>query len=311
MRILYYGATPLATPPLEALIAAGHSIVAVVTQPNPAGSRGPETVAGAWRIPVLQPSVLDEGTVANLRERAPEAQVVIAYPLPIPPGVVALAPKTTVKIHASLLPRNRGAAPIPWAILRGETETGVTAVQLDASGADTGAVLGTRTAAIGEQENAGELTDKLAKLAAELAVETLAGLAAGTLTPKAQDRSGASDAPAVGEDEGWIDWKAPADMVARRIRAFQPWPGPKTRLGGSVIEILRAGVGTAGGTGTDGGMPAPGTVLKAAFDGILVACDGGTVLNMTLVRPDDQRPMSPSAFIRRFGSVAGIVLGRS
>jgi len=301
MRIVFFASSPYAVASLEALIAAGHEVVALVTEPDRGTEPGPEVVAGAWRIPVYEPAQL-EGFEAELGGRAHDLQVVLGYGRALPSSVLDLPRYGTVKIHASLLPRYRGAAPIPRAILDGATETGVTALLVKDGPVDAGPVFGSRSTAVGAEETAAELRPRLAKLAAALLLETVGGLAEGKLKPKAQEASGASEAPAVREEEGRLDWNLPAVQLARQVRAFCPWPGSVTRFEGHTLKVLKATV-------ADDGAGEPGVVAGADFAGIVVACAGGTRLRLTQLQLEGQRPMSPSAFVSRHRLRAGARLG--
>ncbi len=303
MRIVFFGAKAFAVPCFEALIAAGHEIAALVTDPASEKGHGPEVVAGAWRFPVLEPPDLkDRETEARLRAFAPDAQVVVGYHLPLPPALLKLPRLGTVKVQPSLLPRQRGPAPIPWAILQGDEETGVTTLVMD-GGADTGPILVTRSTPIAADETAGELEFRLARLGAEVLLETLTRLEKGDLTPKAQSNAKASDAPALPLAAEDIDWATPAETLARRVRAFQPQPGTQTRVAGRLLKVLRAAPAE--------GAPAgePGTIVVSDFDGIVVACSGGSALRLTQVQLEDMRPMSPTALISRLRLRKGTRLG--
>jgi methionyl-tRNA formyltransferase len=297
MRIVFLGSGAFAIPCFEALLAHGHELAALVTQPDREQGRGRKLappplkrVAEAHGIPVLQPErIRAPGWDERLRGLAPEAQVVVAYGQILPGPVIAVPPLGTVNVHASLLPRLRGAAPIQWAIAEGHAETGVTTMLVD-EGLDTGPVLLARPAAIGPRETSAGLEARLAGLGAELLLETLRGLADGSLRPRPQDPALASFAPLLRKEDGHIDWAAPAAVLDRRVRAFTPWPGAAARLDGRALKVREA-------EPTDlRHEAAPGVVLAVEKDGILVACGGASALRLLSVQPESRRPMSAAAF---------------
>jgi len=296
MRVVFLGSGRFAIPSLEALLAAGHDVAAVVTQPDREKGRGRELsppplkpAAAARGLKVLQPRrVREPEAVAALQALAPEAQVVVAYGQILPRAVIDLAPRGTINVHASLLPRYRGAAPVQWAIVNGEKETGVTTMLID-EGLDTGPVLLSRAMPIGEEETAGELETRLARLGGELLVETLEELQAGRLVPRPQDAARASLAPIIKKEDGVIDWSRPAEALARRVRGFHPWPGAYTSVRGRGLRVVRA---RAGG----GGEGAPGTLLRIDREGRVVTAGEGSALRLFEVQPESRRAMPAAAF---------------
>ena len=298
MRILFLGSGSFAIPCLEALLDAGHEVPALVTQPDREKGRGqalapPPTKPVAERrgIPVLQPRRVREPEAQEaLRRLAPELSVVVAFGQILPRSVIDIAPRGTVNVHGSLLPKLRGAAPIQWAIANGETETGVTTMLID-EGLDTGPTLLARSTPIGPDETAAELEPRLARLGAELLLETVRGLEAGTLTPVPQDHGRATLAPILKKEDGRIDWSAPAAQVACRARGFHPWPGAFTFHEGRLVKALR--VREAPGVGPDVGA---GTVVGVGPDGVTVACGGGTSLRLVEVQPESRRAMPATAW---------------
>jgi methionyl-tRNA formyltransferase len=195
-----------------------------------------------------------------------------------------------VNVHSSLLPRYRGAAPIHWAVVNGERETGVTTMLID-EGLDTGSTLLARSTPIGPEETAPELEARLGPLGAQILLETLDGLARGTLTARPQDHTRATLAPILKKEDARIDWTRPADEIARRVRGLLPWPGTVTTLAGADLKVLRARVEP--GAPTDA---APGTVLAVDRDGLLVAAGAGTRLRLLDLQPESRRPMPAAAF---------------
>jgi methionyl-tRNA formyltransferase len=246
-------------------------------------------VAQARGIPVLQPRrIRDPGAQEALRALAPELQVVVAYGQILPRSVIEIPPRGTVNVHGSLLPRYRGAAPIQWAIACGETETGVTTMLID-EGLDTGPLLLARSTPIGPDETAADLEPRLARLGAELLLETTRGLAQGVLQSRPQDHAHASLAPLLRKEDGRLDWSLPAETLERRVRAFHPWPGTYTLWQGRTLKVLRA-------RATEDGFGEPGTIVAVDREGLLVVCGQRTRLRLLEVQPEGRRPMSGGAF---------------
>jgi methionyl-tRNA formyltransferase len=299
VRIVFLGSGRFAIPSLEALLEAGHDVVAVVTQPDREKGRGQQLapppvkpVAGGRGLRVLQPRrVREPEAVAALEELRPDLQVVVAYGQILPRRVIDIAPRGTVNVHASLLPRYRGAAPIQWAIARGETTTGVTTMLID-EGLDTGPILLAREAPIGPDETAAELEPRLAALGGQLLVETVAGLADGRLQPTPQDHAKATLAPLLKKEDGTLDWSLSAHEIACRVRGFHPWPGCFTTIGGRVLKVLRAQACTV----PEAPGEAPGTILEVGGAGVAVRCGGATALRLLEVQPESRRAMAAQAF---------------
>jgi len=296
MRILFLGSGAFAIPCFEALLDAGHEVAALVTQPDKEKGRGRalappplKPVAERRGVPLLQPRrVRDPGVQDELRRLAPELQVVVAYGQILPRSVIDIAPRGTVNVHASLLPRLRGAAPIQWSIANGDTETGVTTMLID-EGLDTGPTLLARAIPIGPEETAADLEPRLARLGALVLIETIGGLAAGTIRPTPQDHSRATLAPLLKKEDGRLDWTRPAAALACRARGFHPWPGAWTSFDGKLVKVLRART-EAGGPG------AAGEVALVDREGIVVACAEGTRLRLLEVQPESRRAMAAQAF---------------
>jgi methionyl-tRNA formyltransferase len=298
VRILFLGSGTFAVPCLEALLDAGHEVAALVTQPDREKGRGqalapPPTKPVAERrgLPVLQPRRVREPEAQEaLRRLAPELQVVVAFGQILPRSVIDIAPRGTVNVHGSLLPKLRGAAPIQWAIANGETETGVTTMLID-EGLDTGPTLLARSTAIGPEETAAELEPRLARLGAEVLLETVRGLEDGTVLPVPQDHARATLAPILKKEDGRIDWSAPAARLACRARGFFPWPGAFTVHEGRLVKALRVREAPAAGAGVDAG-----TVVAVDRDGVTVACGGGSALTLLEVQPESRRAMPAAAW---------------
>ena len=304
LRLAFFGTPDFAVPSLEALIDAGHAVVAVYTQPpRPAGrGRAPRRsavhrVAEARGIEVRTPARLrDAATQAAFAALDLDAAVVAAYGLILPPAILDAPRLGCLNVHASLLPRWRGAAPIQHAILAGDRETGISIMQMDA-GLDTGPVLLQEAVPIGPRENAGELHDRLAALGARLLLRALAGLDAGRLVPQPQPADGVTHAPKIAPADRRIDWHRPAAEIDRQVRAFAPAPGAWTPLQGDRLLILA-------GTPVEG-RGAPGTVLD---DRLTVACGAGAYRIERLQRPG-RRALERDAFLRGYPVPAGSRLG--
>ena len=290
------GSGRFALPPLHALAEAGHELLAVVTQPDREQGRGRKllpppvkSAALARGLRVLQPERLrDEAALESLRTLGAELHVVVAYGKILSREALAIPARGTLNVHASLLPRYRGAAPIAWAIVNGESETGVTTMLLD-EGMDTGPILLRRSTPIGPEETAGRLEERLAGMGASLLLETLEGLQRGDLAPTPQDPAHATYAPLLKKEDGRVDWGADAGSIQRRIRGFQPWPGAAAEIGGRDLKLLKARVLT-------GGTAEAGTVLAVDADGIVVACGAQSALRLLEVQPESRHAMSAFAF---------------
>lgn len=297
MRVVFLGSGTFAIPSFEALVDAGVDVAAVVTQPDREKGRGRalappplKPVAAGHGVRVLQPRRIREPEALEaLRQLRPDVLVVVAYGQILPDAALDLAPRGAVNVHASLLPLYRGAAPIQWAIVRGEVETGVTTMLLD-QGLDTGPTLLFESTPIGPAETAPALEARLARLGAPLLLATLAGLEAGTLHPKPQDHARATRAPILRKDDGRVDWALTAGDIARRVRGFDPWPGAWTTLVGRSLKIIDAEAAP------ERGPVEPGQVVGVGADGLRVACGGGTLLSVRRVQPESRRAMDAAAF---------------
>jgi methionyl-tRNA formyltransferase len=297
LRIGFAGTPQFALPALRALLASRHRVVGVLTQPDRPAGRGRELraspvklLAQEARLPLAQPATLKtaEGRAA-LAEWRPELLVVVAYGLILPPVVLELPRYGCLNIHGSLLPRWRGAAPIQRAILAGDSETGVTIMQLD-EGLDTGPVLLERPHPIGMHDTAGDVHDALAELGAAALIEAIDGLVTRRLIPRPQPASGICHAAKIEKSEAPVDWSTSAAVVDRKIRAFNPWPIAETVFAGETLRLLRAGVADMGGE-----HGAPGTLLGLADDGLRVACGQGVLAVRELQRAG-KRPVSARDF---------------
>ena len=314
MRLVFLGTPAFAVPTLERMVQAGHEVPAVITQPDRPRGRGqnaaPSPVKEAAErlgLPVYQPErIRRPEALEYLRGLGADGMVVVGYGQIIPQSVIDLAPVGIINVHASLLPKYRGAAPIQWAIANGETRTGVTTMRIDA-GLDTGDMLLKAQTEIGPEENAIELGQRLAVMGADLLVETMAGLAAGTIVAEKQDASQATLAPILKKDDGLIDWTLDAEKIRNRMRGLQPWPLASTTLDGARLVIRRTaplGVRSAIGPSSDSVTPerrnpdlTQGTVLRAEGDELVVACGGGTALRILELQPEGRRTMTAREFL--------------
>jgi len=247
MRVIFLGTPAFAVPTLEALVAANHDVIGVVTQPDRPRGRGGQLTASPVKeaalrhaLPVYQPGrIRRPEAVAALAALAPDAMIVVGYGQIIPQSIIDIPPHGIINVHASLLPKYRGAGPVQWAIANGETNTGVTTMRIDA-GLDTGDMLLKAETEIGHEETAVELGARLSVMGAALLIETLANIAA--IAPQKQDPAQATYAPLLKKEDGLIDWRQPAQAIHNRVRGFQPWPGAYTRFRGHQLHIWKSRV---------------------------------------------------------------------
>ncbi len=307
-RAIFMGTPDFALPSLQALHEATN-LVAVVAQPDRPVGRGQKTAsppvarwALAHGLTLLQPPKLREARVLDaLAELKPALIVVAAYGKILPRAVLDLPARGCVNVHASLLPKYRGAAPIQWAIARGETVTGVSLMQMD-EGLDTGAVLAQESLPIDPGDTGGSLTVKLASLGGKVLARHLPALLAGTLPAVAQDGALATLAPKLTREDAPIDFRKPAAELQARLRAFQPWPGVVAALpDGSHLKVL-------GAHAEPGRGGKPGEVLDGPRDRIVVACGEGS-LALTSVQPEGRKAMTAAAFLAGHALPAGTLLG--
>jgi methionyl-tRNA formyltransferase len=299
MRLVFFGTPEIAVPTLDALVAAGHEIALVVSRPDkPAGRHfelaTPAVIGAARRhgLPSAQPEKLGvDDFYHRLRSLHPDAAVVVAFGRLISPRVLSVPRHGFVNLHPSLLPRHRGPSPIVWAIASGDRETGVTTMLLD-EGMDTGPVLLQRRTPIDPKERTPDLEVRLAALGAQLMVETLAGIEAGTVTPVAQDAALATVTPKLARRDGRIDWGWRAEALADRCRAFDPWPGLFCNFRGTRVKVHGAEAGPA----VAGDEP-PGTVVAISSAGIGVRCGEGTIAVLTELQREGRRRLPADAFI--------------
>ena len=307
MRVVFMGMPEFAIPTFEGLIESGVKIVGVFTQPDRPKGRGrklePSPVkqlAQEHRLPVFQPQKLrDKDAVKQVRDLKPELVVVIAYGQILPQEVLDIPRYGCINVHASLLPRHRGAAPINKAIIDGDPMTGVTTMQMDV-GLDTGDMLVKKSLSIFPNENAGQLHDRLAHLGREAMEETLARLCAGTLSSQKQDDSRSSYAPMLKKEDGLIDWNRSATSIHNQVRGLYPWPGAFTHLDGEVLKLADTRIADAKGEA--------GEVLKTEDQGVVVACEEGALQVRKLQLPG-KKMLSAADFLRGVKLRAGQKLG--
>jgi len=305
-RIVFMGSPDFAVPILKGLIT-HHQVVGVVTQPDRPAGRGrklkpPPVKELALRcgLPLLQPeSICQEEAIAWLRERKPDVIVVAAFGQILPSSVLGIPPRGCLNVHASLLPRYRGAAPIPAAILAGDKETGVTIMLMD-EGMDTGPILAQRSCPIERWDTAASLGRKLSLMGAELLLEVLPKWLEGRIKPRPQEGK-ASYARMLKKEDGIIDWTLPAMDIERRVRAYNPWPGAYTFWQGKLIKIWRA---EASDSSLLGGTP--GQVFRDR-EGVKVACGEGALL-LKEIQMEGKKPMPVEDFVRGRGNFIGAIL---
>jgi len=296
------GTPQFSVPSLQRLIDDGHQIAAVFTQPDKPAGRGKhlqappiKTLALQHSIPVYQPQKIknNEEVRSVFETIVPDACIVVAYGKILPEWMLAIPRLGCINVHASLLPKYRGAAPINWAIARGEQVTGVTIMQMD-PGMDTGPMLIQRSIEIGEQTTAPELADSLSHLGANLLSDALPLIGKGSLTAKTQSDDQATNAPILKREDGLIDWSMTAAEIANRVRGFQPWPASYTSFRGARLTIWRArsvNDGAAVSSSTSGG-----TVLNISEEGITIACGGSTTLLVQEAQIEGKRRVAAREF---------------
>lgn len=308
MKVLFFGTPDFAVPTLEALLH-DHQVVAVVTQPDRPAHRGQRSTppavkvrAAAAGLPVVQPARLrDPGWPEQLAAFVPDVAVVVAFGQILPKAVLEVPSRGSINVHASLLPRYRGAAPIAWAIMRGETTTGMTTFQMD-EGMDTGPVLlQSPTVSIGLEETAGGLAARLAPIGAELLIATLARL--DTLTPRPQRNEEASTAPRLKRSDGYLDWDRPTRELVNVVRGCNPWPGALTTSRAGRLTIWRARAVESPSSSSPG-------VLLAHQEGHLVISTSDGALLPVEVQGENKRPMAWAEFLRGARLAVGEGLSR-
>lgn len=301
MRIVFMGTPDFAVPSLESLVQGGHQVVGVFSQPDkPVGRHQnklqPTPVkvcAQSHDIPVYQPTTLRDGqALATLRELAPELIVVAAYGRVLPDEILALPPKGCINVHSSLLPKYRGAAPINWAVVNGDKETGVTIMDM-AHELDAGDIIAQVHTPIGQDELVGEVHDRLAALGGQLLGQVVEQIAQGTAQRTPQDPAQVTYAPMLSRALSPIDWSQSAQSIHNKIRGLNPWPATSTDIfGGEPVKVFRSQVTGRTAKGT------PGTILGGGNDGIEVLCGDGTVLRILELQAPGARRMSAGDYLR-------------
>jgi len=299
VKILFMGTPEFAVPSLNALLGAGHTVCGVFTQPDKPKNRGmkllPSPVkvcALSHEIPVFQPAKMRDGeALGYLRELDPELIVVAAYGKILPSEILDYPARGCINVHSSLLPKYRGAAPINWAILNGETVTGVTIMHM-APALDAGDIISQASTPIGADETAPTLTARLAELGAELLVSAVEAIGAGTAVRTPQDEAGSTYAPMLSRELSPMDWNKPARTLHDQVRGLLPWPAAVAEFGGIRCKVFSTDIPLQT---TDA---APGTILEAGKRGIDIACGGGTVLHIDELQADGGKRMKAADYLR-------------
>jgi methionyl-tRNA formyltransferase len=308
LDLIFCGTPRFAVPTLEKLADAGFRVHLVVTQPDRPKGRGLELVASPVKqsalklnLPITQPDRIksNEEFRAQLTALKPEAIIVVGYGRIIPQWMLDLPRYGNINLHASLLPRYRGAAPIQWAIANGETVTGNTTMRIDA-GLDTGAILQQQELAIAPEDTSETLAPRLAAIGADLMIETLRGLQSGAIHPRPQDNTQATLAPILKKEDGLIDFSRPAAEIYNRIRGFQPWPGASTKFRGKNLQIIRAQ------PTTDTANPAELFIIS---DRLVVGCAHSTSLELLEIQLEGKKRIPAQDFLRGYRPKPGEKLG--
>jgi methionyl-tRNA formyltransferase len=307
-NLVFCGTPAFAVPTLEKLVDAGFTMNLVVTQPDKPRGRGMQVTWSPVRhralelgLPILQPDKIKSNDEFRTRLSAlkPQAIIVVGYGRLIPQWMIDLPPLGNLNLHASLLPKYRGAAPIQWVIANGETQTGVTTMRIDA-GLDTGDILLQKEISIVPLDTAQTLAPRLAAVGADLMVETLRGLQARTIHPRPQDHAKATMAPILKKEDGQIDFRRPAAEILNRLRGFQPWPGAFTTLRGKNLQVWNA-------VSLQRALPVGELLVEA--DRLFVGCGTGTVLELLEVQPEGKKRMPARDFVHGFRPRTGGRLG--
>ena len=309
MRIVFMGTPDFAVPSLKALVEAGHEICGVFTQPDKPKNRGMKLqqppvkeYAVSAGLTVFQPVKMRDGEALEiLRALNSDLIAVAAYGKILPVDILELPRLGCINVHSSLLPKYRGAAPINWAILNGEDETGVTIMYM-AEGMDTGDILTQAQTSIDLDENAAQLFDRLADMGAKLLVDTVAALEAGKVHPIPQDEAQATRAPMLSKELSPLNWVRTARQLHDQVRGLYPWPAATAILDGIRCKVLRTEI-----TGETTGS-APGVVVLASKKGLRVACGDGRILDILELQPDGKKPMAAPAFLLGHPIPQGIAL---
>lgn len=308
LNLIFCGTPRFAVPTLEKLVAAGHRIHLVVTQPDRPKGRGLELVSSPVKqaalklnLPITQPDKIkaNDEFRAQLTALKPDAIIVVGYGRIIPQWMLDLPPLGNINLHASLLPKYRGAAPIQWSIASGETVTGVTTMRIDA-GLDTGDILLQKELPIAPDDTSETLAPPLASIGADLVVDTLRRFEAGTIHPRQQDDSQSSLAPILNKEDGQIDFSRRADEILNRLRGFQPWPGAYTKFRGKNLQVLKARLASA--------VLSPAEIRIEASR-LLVGCAHHTALELLELQLEGKKRTNAHDFIQGYRPKPGEKLG--
>lgn len=310
MKLVFCGTPQFAVPTLEKLISAGHEIALVVTQPDRPQGRGLELAAPPVKqfalkhsLPITQPERIKNNL--EFRERlekiAADAIIVVGYGRIIPPWMLSLPRFGNINLHASLLPKYRGAAPIQWAIAEGEKITGVTTMLLN-EGLDTGDILLQKETPVAPEDTSVTIAPRLAAIGADLMVQTLDGLSKGTIVPKPQDHDHATLAPILKREDGLIDFSRAAEVIVNRLRGFQPWPGAYTLFRGKKLAVL-------GAKASEESKPHPASI-DVTGGRMLVGCGESTALELLSVQLEGKKATSAAEFVRGYRITTGEELGQ-
>ena len=303
MKIVYMGTPPFAVPPLQSLVTAGHEVVGVVTRIDKPAGRGKVLTPPAVKIaavlsdvPVFQPKrVRERSSVEAIQAMGPDVIVVAAYGQILPREILELPKYGCINIHASLLPAYRGAAPINWAIIDGETRTGITIMQMD-EGLDTGAILAQESIPIAPRDTTGTLTEKLSQVGSWLIVDSLSRIEAGEIKPVPQDPGKATLAPLLKKKDGLIKWDMTATEIHNRVRGLSPWPGAFSFLEGALIKLLETEVVPGNGD--------PGNLMQQGKDSLAVGT-GKELLRIVSIQPEGKKAMTAVEFLHGHRGVVG------
>jgi methionyl-tRNA formyltransferase len=313
LRIVFFGTPAFAVPSLEALIRSPHDVVAIVSQPDRPKGRGQQLqptptkqTALAHDIAVVQPAkIREEAFLQAMRDLRPDLGVVVAFGRILPDALLAIPRLGMINVHASILPRYRGAAPIQRAVLAGDAETGVTIMRV-ASELDAGPTFAVARAPIPPDATSGDMERVLAALGAEALVPVVDALAEGRAVETPQDHAAATHAAKITKDEGRIEWSAPAPLIHNLVRGLQPWPLASTLLNGERLVLRRTAVAERG---TAMAATAAGTAVQAQGDDLIVACGGGTALRILEIQPEGRRTMTAREFLAGRTRLEGVRFG--
>ncbi len=308
LNLVFCGTPQFAAPTLDRLVEAGFRVELVVTQPDRPKGRGLELLfppvkqrALQLGLPITQPETIkkNEAFRTQLTALKPDAIIIVGYGRIVPQWMLDLPPLGNINLHASLLPKYRGAAPIQWASACGETVTGVTTMKIDA-GLDTGDILQQQEVSIVPDDTAETLASKLAAIGAELVVETLRGLQADSIRPRPQDNAHATLAPILKKEDGLIDFSQPANEILNRMRGFQPWPGAYSKFRGKNLQIWKAAA-------LDRALLS--SEIKVENDHLLVGCGQSTAIELLEVQVEGKKRTSAADFVRGYRPLTSEKLG--